>query len=173
MPGGIGVDEKLAGQYAVEEDLLIAQIHSVGEGIAGAGGPGVVAGKEHRAKIPGVQTGHHGKQIPRPAPEDVDLLRECRDVNVPGRVVGVLEEDALGAAVQGPLAGRLDLPGHLLLKGTVIVHGGALCLRPVGNAAGALNIGTDKYIHGKQSFPIISWPPVRQERRTPSGVLLS
>ena len=60
--------------------------------------------------------------------------------------MGVLEEDLPDPRVQGPLAGGLDLPGHLLLKGLVVVHGTPLGLRPVGDPAGTLDIGADKYL---------------------------
>src|SRR5699024_8769344 len=68
--GGVGVHHELAHVLAVESDEIVFQIHGVGQGVAGAGGPGVVAGEEHRVELVPVQAGHHGQGVAAPAPVD-------------------------------------------------------------------------------------------------------
>ena len=123
------------------------------QGIAAAGGPGVVAGEEHRTKVPGVQPAHHTEGVSRPAPHDVDALGQRGGIQVPGGVMGVLDEDlAVLFSGEHSVAGGPDFPGHLFLEGDIVPGGGALGLRPVGDAAGALDVGADKYIHGDPSL---------------------
>ena len=107
----------------------------------------MVAGEEDGPEVPGIQPGHHGERVPGPAPEDAGLGRKLGGIDVPGGVVGVLQKDALRPGGQGPLAGGADLPGHLRLEGAVVLGGGALGLRPVGDAAGPLDIGADIDLH--------------------------
>ena len=108
----------------------------------------MVAGEEDGVEVVAVHPAHHGKGVAGPAAEDADLLGQGGDIQVAGRVVGVLDEDLLGARGDGSFAGGADLPGHLTLEGVVVLGGGAFCFAPVGDAAGAFNVGGEKDFHG-------------------------
>ena len=117
------------------------------EGIAGAGGPGVIAREEHRPEGGGIQSRHHGQRVPGPPPQDARLSGQSGGVKIAGGVVGILQENIFRPRRHGSGAGGGHLPGHLLLEGPVIVHGLALGLGPVGDAAGPLDIGADIDLH--------------------------
>ena len=152
VPGGVGVDEELAGGHLVQGYLVTLGGHGVGQGVAAAGCPGVVAGKEHRAELSDVQPRHHGEGVAGPAPEEPGLPGQPAPVQVAGGVVGVLHHDLLRPGGHGALTGGGHFGGHLGGEGAVVVHGGPLGLRPVGDAAGALNVGAEIDSHARPSL---------------------
>ncbi|CUP38667.1 Uncharacterised protein [Flavonifractor plautii] len=119
----------------------------MGQGVAAAAAPGVVAREEHPAEGPPLQPRHHAQGIARPPPEHPGLPGQPGRIQVAGGVVGVLHQNVLRPGGDGPLAGGGHLGGHLGGKGPVVVHSGPLGLRPVGNAAGALDVGAQIESH--------------------------
>ena len=104
-----------------------------------------------------VNAGHHRVDVAAPAAEDAHALRQLGGDQVARAVVRVLNQQILASGGERALAGGGDLAGHLAAEGLVI-RLAQLGFRPVGDAAGAFNIGGKKnpVQHSASSFHAIS-----------------
>ena len=113
--------------------------------------------RENCARKAGVNAGHHRVDVAAPAAEDAHALRQLGGDQVARAVVRVLNQQILASGGERALAGGGDLAGHLAAEGLVI-RLAQLGFRPVGDAAGAFNIGGKKnpVQHSASSFHAIS-----------------
>ena len=116
----------------------------------------MIAG-ENRAGEARVNAGHHRVDVAAPAAEDAHALRQLGGDQVARAVVRVLNQQILASGGERALAGGGDLAGHLAAEGLVI-RLAQLGFRPVGDAAGAFNIGGKKnpVQHSASSFHAMS-----------------
>ena len=116
----------------------------------------MIAG-ENRAGEARVNAGHHRVDVAAPAAEDAYALRQLGGDQVARAVVRVLNQQILASGGERALAGGGDLAGHLAAEGLVI-RLAQLGFRPVGDAAGAFNIGGKKnpVQHSASSFHAMS-----------------
>ena len=116
----------------------------------------MIAG-ENRAGEARVNAGHHRVDVAAPAAEDAHALRQLGGDQVARAVVRVLNQQILASGGERALAGGGDLAGHLAAEGLVI-RLAQLGFRPVGDTAGAFNIGGKKnpVQHSASSFHAMS-----------------
>ena len=116
----------------------------------------MIAG-ENRAGEARVNARHHRVDVAAPAAEDAHALRQLGGDQVARAVVRVLNQQILASGGERALAGGGDLAGHLAAEGLVI-RLAQLGFRPVGDAAGAFNIGGKKnpVQHSASSFHAMS-----------------
>ncbi len=142
---GVAVEHEFRAGPAVEQNIGGLGGKGMGQRIAAAAGGGMVA-HEQRCVIGLVHAVHHAQRAARPAADDLRALRQLVHIQIDGIIVGVLDQDMIRAGGDGALAGRLDLPGHLLGSGRIdaLAH---LGLIPKGGEGGSLDICTDKNAH--------------------------
>ena len=116
----------------------------------------MIAG-ENRAGEARVNAGHHRVDVAAPAAEDAHALRQLGGDQVARAVVRVLNQQILASGGERALAGGGDLAGHLAAE-RLVIRLAQLGFRPVGDAAGAFNIGGKKNSvqHSASSFHAIS-----------------
>ena len=123
----------------------------MGQGVARAAGGGVIAHEHGRVKGL-VHAIDHGIGVAAPVAHHLDALRQLGQIQVDPRAVGVLDHDLGGPGGDGSLAGGLDLPGHLLGKGTGfggLVDG--MGLVPAGGEGRPLDVGGNKDFHAEKA----------------------
>ena len=152
VAGGVGVEQELAARRAVEGHVVVFQVHRVAEGVAGAARPGVIAGEEHGVERLLIQPRHHRERVAGPGAVDARPARQHGGVDVAGGIVRVLDQHVLRAGGERAAAGGGHFAAHLLLVGGVVHGRGALRLRPGDDAASALHVGAQKYLHCLSSF---------------------
>ena len=137
-----GIDDQFARLNAVDADGHIVQIHRMGERVGVRVGRGMVAGEDGAGEA-GVDARHHGMDVTAPAAEDAHALGKLGGNQVARAVVRILDEQVFTACGECAFAGGGDLAGHLMAE-RLIIRLAQLSFVPVGDAAGALNIGGEK-----------------------------